>query len=140
MKKLFEEFKAFAMRGNVMDLAVGVIIGGAFQSIVTALTDNIITPLLNSIGASEDVAGGLVFMLNGQEINIGAFISAIIHFLIMAVVLFAIVKAINSVKNLGKKEEDVKPAIKICPYCKSEINVEATRCPCCTSEQPAQVE
>ncbi len=134
MKKIIAEFKEFALRGNVMDLAVGVIIGGAFQSIVTALTDNLIAPLLSLIGGGE-VKGLAITFANGSVLDFGAFISAVIHFLIMAVVLFALVKVMNSLTRLGKgKEEPAAPTTKKCPYCQSEIDIAATKCPHCTSD------
>ena len=104
MKKFLEEFKAFALKGNVMDMAVGVIIGGAFSSIVTALTDNILNPIIACLGGTEI---GLVTPIGntGQVINWGAFITAVINFLIMAFVLFCIVKAVNKAMSIGKKEE-----------------------------------
>lgn len=104
MKKFLKEFKEFALKGNVMDMAVGVIIGGAFSSIVTSLTDNILNPLIACLGGTEI---GLVTPIGntGQVINWGAFISAVINFLIMAFVLFCIVKAVNKAMSLGKKEE-----------------------------------
>ncbi|MBR4471606.1 MAG: large conductance mechanosensitive channel protein MscL [Erysipelotrichaceae bacterium] len=105
MKKFLEEFKDFALKGNVMDMAVGVIIGGAFSSIVSALTDNILNPIISCFGGTEV---GLVTPLGstGQVINWGAFISAIINFLILAFVLFTILKAINKLTSLAKKEAD----------------------------------
>jgi large conductance mechanosensitive channel len=146
-KGLIAEFKEFIMRGNVMDLAVGVIIGGAFGAIVTGLVDNIIKPLINSIGGSE-VAGSIVLpwvntegmdeeALAAVSINYGAFISAIINFLIIALIIFILVKAINKAMTVGKKEEEPveeEPTTKTCPYCKSEIDIEATKCPHCTSD------
>lgn len=129
MKKFMEEFKAFALRGNVMDMAVGIIIGGAFTGIVTSLTDNFINPILMFITRQEsyslsDVAGFGT-----------AFLSAVINFVITAFILFCLLKGINKLMSLGrKKEEAAAPVTKICPYCKSEINMEATRCPHCTSE------
>ena len=138
MKKFLEEFKAFALKGNVMDMAVGVIIGAAFGNIVTALTDSFITPLIAAItgGSGEDgVAVGGQFFVNGVAFTYGAFISAVINFLIIALILFCMLKAINKLMEVGKKkEEEAAPATKICPYCKSEINKDATRCPHCTSE------
>ncbi|MBQ6126693.1 MAG: large conductance mechanosensitive channel protein MscL, partial [Erysipelotrichaceae bacterium] len=94
MKKFLEEFKDFALKGNVMDMAVGVIVGGAFSSIVSALTDNILNPIIACFGGTEV---GLVTKLGntGQVIDWGAFITAVINFLIMAFVLFTILKAIN---------------------------------------------
>ena len=104
MKNFLKEFKEFALKGNVMDMAVGVIIGGAFSSIVTALTDNILNPIISCFGGTEI---GLVTVLGntGQVIDWGAFISAVINFLIMAFVLFLILKAINKMSELTKKEE-----------------------------------
>lgn len=138
MKKFMKEFKEFINRGNVMDMAVGIIIGGAFTSIVTALVDNIVNPLLQSIGASGaegDFTSALVVTLNGQVINFGAFISAIINFLIMAFILFTIIKAMNTAaEKLGPKKEEEAPTTKKCPYCMTEIHIDATRCPHCTSE------
>ena len=127
MKKFIEEFKAFALRGNVMDMAVGVLIGGAFSGIVTSLTDNFINPILNvltggKIYSMEDIAG---FASN--------FLSAVVNFLIMALILFCLLKAINKLMNFNKKEEPKEKTTKICPFCQSEISIKATRCPHCTS-------
>lgn len=139
MKKFFNEFKEFALRGNVMDLAVGVIIGGAFQGIVTSLTDNLITPLLSLFGGNEEVKGLSIKLNGGAVLDFGAFISAVINFLIMAAVLFLLLKAVNKVTSLGhKKEEPEAPTTKICPYCQSEISVNATKCPHCTSDLSEQ--
>ncbi|MCD8094982.1 MAG: large conductance mechanosensitive channel protein MscL [Ruminococcus sp.] len=132
VKKFVNEFKEFALKGNVMDLAVGVIIGAAFQDIVTSFTESFINPLISSIGGAE--IGGKIEILNtGQYIKYGDFLTAIINFLIMALVIFCIMKAINAVMHLGKKEEAPAVTTKTCPYCLSEINIEATRCPHCTS-------
>ena len=135
MKKFLEEFKAFALKGNVMDMAIGVIIGGAFTAIVTAFTDDFITPLISIFGGTE--FGGKI-PLPGPEGNAilwGDFISAVVNFLIVALILFSMLKAINKLLNLRKKEEEeAAPTTKICPFCKSEINKDATRCPHCTSE------
>ncbi len=108
MKKFLEEFKAFALKGNVMDMAIGVIVGGAFSSIVNALTENILNPIIACLGGTEV---GLVTPLGstGQVINWGAFITAIINFLILAFVLFLILKAVNKMMSLGKKEEEPAP-------------------------------
>ena len=128
MKKFIEEFKAFALRGNMMDMAVGVIIGGAFSGIVTSLTDNFINPILNVLTAGkmytvEDVAG---FASN--------FISAVVNFLIMALILFCLMKGINKLLTFNKKEEaPAEPTTKVCPFCQSEISIKASRCPHCTS-------
>ena len=132
MKKFFGEFKEFIMRGNVMDLAVGVIIGGAFSSIVTSLTDDIISPILGIFGGMD--FSDLVAKVNGAEIRYGAFITAIINFLIMAFIIFLMVKGINKVMSLGKKEVEEEPTTKVCPFCCSEIDIKATKCPHCTSD------
>lgn len=137
MKKFLQEFKEFISKGNVMDLAVGVIIGGAFSSIVTSLTDNIIKPLINCIGGAE--VQGKIHLVGENYIDYGAFISAIINFLIMALIIFVMVKIINKAVALGKKlepksdEKEEALTTKICPFCKTEINIDAVRCPNCTS-------
>ena len=131
MKKFIEEFKAFALRGNVMDMAVGVIIGGAFSGIVTSLTDNFIQSILNVL------TGQATYSLKDVAGFGSAFLSAVINFLIMAFILFCLVKGINKLMNIGHKEEEpAAPTTKKCPFCKSEIAIEATRCPHCTSELP----
>ncbi len=104
------EFKEFIMRGNVMDMAVGVIIGGAFSGIVTALTDDVINPLINGIGGAE--VGGTLKIYGGQVIKYGDFITSIINFLIMALVLFLILKSFNKLASLGKKGEEEAAAPK----------------------------
>lgn len=133
MKKFVEEFKKFISRGNVMDMAVGIIIGGAFTSIVSSLVEDIINPLLG-------IFGGMNFdqyklQLTGEvTLNYGKFITAIMNFLIMALVIFLLVKIMNKATSfIAKKEEEAAPTTKECPYCKSFINIEASRCPHCTS-------
>ena len=103
-KGFIGEFKEFILRGNVMDMAVGVIIGGAFSNIVTALTTDFINPLINGIGGAE--VGGTIKIYGGQVIRYGDFITAVINFLIMAFVLFILLKAVNKVMSIGKKEEE----------------------------------
>lgn len=117
MKKFLEEFKTFALKGNVMSMAVGVIIGGAFQSIVTSLTANFINPLIALLtgGVKKDENGnpmivGGSFTVNGVEFNYGAFISAIINFIIMALILFLLIKAMNNLMNIGHKKKAEEPA------------------------------
>ncbi len=117
MKKFLEEFKAFALKGNVMDMAIGVIIGAAFGNIVTALTDNFINPLIAVItgGVQKDENGvmqvvGGSFTVRGVEFSYGAFLSAVINFLIIALILFCLLKAVNKAMALGKKKEEEKPA------------------------------
>ena len=149
MKKFFNEFKEFISRGNVLNLAVGVIIGAAFQSIVKSLTDDIISPVIGllvktdfkdlSIVVKEAILDEAGEILTPEvAIRYGAFITAIINFFIMAFVVFLIVKFVNKIMELGKKKEEPaapeEPTTKICPYCKSEIAIEATRCSHCTSE------
>lgn len=142
MKKFFKEFREFISKGNVMDLAVGVIIGGAFSSIVTSLTDNIINPLINCIGGAE--IQGKIHLVGDNYIDYGAFISAVINFIIMALIIFCIVKAVNKAMSLGKKlqhgeeEPAPEPTTKICPYCKSEIPIDAVKCCHCTSDIPEE--
>ena len=135
MSKYMDEFKEFIARGNVMDMAVGVIIGGAFTGIVTALTDNIINPLITTItGGGADMSGSLVIL----GMDFGAFISAIINFLIVAFVVFNIVKALNKFKAVAGLEEAVEePApVPVCPHCLEEVKEGATRCPHCGGEIP----
>lgn len=146
---MFKEFKEFISKGNVMDLAIGVIIGGAFSNIVTALTSSFIQPLLGLIGGAE-VKGTIPLGDSGQALDYGAFITAVINFLIVAFVLFIMIKGINTANKkskeklealsskVGKKsekveEKDVEPETKLCRYCITEISYKATRCPHCTS-------
>ncbi|MFV0413060.1 MAG: large conductance mechanosensitive channel protein MscL, partial [Oscillospiraceae bacterium] len=131
MKKFFGEFKDFALRGNVMDLAVGVIIGAAFQAIVNSLVQDIISPLIGLV-ANTDFSK-LVVAIGDVEIKYGAFITAVINFIIMAFVIFLLVKTLNKLSGVGKKpKEKEAPTTKKCPYCFTEISVKATRCPHCT--------
>lgn len=133
MKNFMNEFKKFICRGNVMDMAVGVIIGGAFTAIVTSLVNEVINPLLGIFGGMN--FDQLVWNVNGAEIAYGKFITAVINFLIMALIIFAIVRTMNKVSDkYGKKEEPAAPTTKKCPYCKSDIALDATRCPHCTSQ------
>lgn len=139
MKGLIEEFKKFIMRGNVMDMAVGVIVGGAFTSIVTSLNQDILTPVLGVFGGID--FSNLSVVLGSKEgapvLAYGNFITAVLNFLITAFVIFMLIKGMNAINTkLSKKEEEPAPAApttKICTYCKSEIAIDATRCPHCTS-------
>ena len=129
MKKFIEEFKTFALRGNVMDMAIGVLIGGAFSGIITSLTDNFIQPIIDVI------MGRAAYTLEDVALFGSNFISAVINFIIMALILFCLLKAMNKLLSVGRKEEaPAAPTTKTCPYCKSEISIDATRCPHCTSE------
>ena len=134
MKKLMNEFKKFICRGNVIDMAVGIIIGGAFTGIVTSLVDDIINPLLGLFGGMN--FDQLVWNITGDvTLFYGKFITAVINFLIMALVIFFLVRTVNKMsEKLSKKEEPKAPTTKKCPYCKSDIAIEATRCPHCTSQ------
>jgi len=140
MKKFYEEFKKFISRGNVMDMAVGVIIGGAFTAIVNSLVNDIFMPLLSLITGGLDISGMSVsFGLGDQaaELKYGSFLSAVINFLLIALVVFCIVKLLNTAKDrvIHRPEETPgTPTTKKCPYCMSEIDIKATRCPPCTSE------
>lgn len=134
MKKLFKEFKAFISKGNVLDMAVGLIIGSAFTAIVSALVGDLLTPLIGFI-----LPSGNFNNLNGigPGFNFGNIINAVITFLLTALCLFIIIKSISSLKDIGKKkqvEEEKEPTTKECPYCISEISIKATRCPNCTSK------
>ncbi|MBQ8247099.1 MAG: large conductance mechanosensitive channel protein MscL [Lachnospiraceae bacterium] len=136
MMKILKEFKEFISRGNVMDMAVGIIIGGAFTSIVNSLVNDIINPLIGMIGGT-DLTGYVLVLKDEATLNYGSFLTAIINFLIMAIVVFAMIKIINTMSKAftrKKKEEPAAPTTKVCPFCKSEVNIEATRCPHCTSE------
>ncbi len=139
-KGLISEFKAFVLRGNVIDLAVGVIIGGAFQAIVTSLVDDIIMPLVGMITGNIDFSQRVWKIGEGEfaaTVTWGNFVTAVLNFLIMAIVIFAFIKLINVIteKAKPKKEEPkAEPTTKVCPYCCSEIDIKAVKCPHCTSD------
>lgn len=129
-KKLLKEFKEFAMKGNVIDMAVGVIIGAAFGKVVTAVIDIFLNPLMEALPKME--SGG-----TGFAGSLLAFLGVVVEFLLTALVLFAIIKAINAAKNLKKKEPAPEaPKPRLCPFCCQEVAKEATRCPHCTSQLP----
>ena len=153
MKKFFGEFKDFIAKGNVIDLAVGVIIGGAFSGIVTSLVNDIVTPLITLITGRLAFSDMFVVLAKGVEeipatlaeaqelglstLNYGLFVQGVINFIITAFVIFLLVKFINKIRTMGAKKEEVveeAPTTKVCPFCKSEIALDATRCPHCTSE------
>lgn len=145
---MLKEFKEFISKGSVMDLAIGVIIGGAFSKIVSSLVDDIIMPLIGLLLGGADISNYFVTLDGGKyatlaeaqeagaaTLNYGLFLNRIIDFLIIAFVLFLIIKAINKARALTKKPEaEAAPTTKECPYCKSTIDINATRCPNCTSE------
>ena len=160
MKKLLKEFKEFALRGNVIDLAVGVIIGGAFQTIVKSLVDDLIMPFVGLVTGGVNftdqfvilklpevlpegvTAPDLITLTAAKDAGAtvfayGSFVTAVLNFIIMAVVIFLFIKLINNLHKIGNKKEEIAqeaPTTKICPFCKSEIAIEATRCAHCTSE------
>ncbi len=150
-KGFIAEFKEFAIRGNVIDLAVGVIIGGAFQAIVASFISDIVMPLIGLATKGLSFANKFI-VLNGTTkdfktaeeaieagknvLTYGAFINAIFNFIIMALVIFLFVKFINKLRNKDKEEE--APTTKTCPFCKSEVDIEATKCPHCTSDLPEE--
>ena len=145
MKKFLEDFKAFAMRGNVVDMAVGVIIGGAFGSITTSLVNDIFMPLLGLVTGGINF-GGLFYALDGNAyasaeaaaaagvgtLNYGAFIQSVIDFILVAFCMFLVIKFMN---KMHRKKEEPAPAKapRLCPFCRMEIADDATRCPHCTS-------
>lgn len=131
--KWLDEFKAFISRGNVMDMAVGIIIGGAFTAIVTSLVEKIVNPLITLVSGGGNVGEGWRIPVgdSGQFVDFGAFISAIINFLLIAFVVFWLVKTINGVKEKLSKTEEAAPA-PTCPACLEEVKEGATRCPHCT--------
>ena len=157
MKGFFGEFKKFIMRGNVIDLAVGVIIGGAFQAIVNSLVNDIVSPVLSLATKGVNFADKFIVLTSDEvafatveaakeagyaTLNYGGFITAIINFLIMAFVIFLLVKTINKVSEIGKKKEEeaapAEPTTKVCPFCQSEISIKAVKCPNCTSNIPEE--
>ncbi len=157
MKKFLGEFKTFIMRGNVMDMAVGVIVGGAFQAIVNSLINDLLMPFIGLATGGMNFTEQFVVLKQGAEggtykcladatadgaavFAYGSFITAVINFLIMALVIFMLVRTINRLATVGKKEAEEEPAptTKICPFCKSEIAIDATRCAHCTAELPEE--
>lgn len=161
---MLKEFKEFAMKGNIMDLAIGVVIGGAFQKIVNSLVQDIIMPAISILTGRIDFSD-MVLQIGSASIKYGNFITTIVNFLIIAFSIFLVVKYINKLhklKELGElatekldrtgkikqkheekhkeEEKEAKPTTKLCPYCCSEIKIEATRCPHCTSVLEEQKE
>ena len=145
-KGFVAEFKEFISRGNVMDMAVGVIIGGAFQSIVSSLVGDVVMPVITVITGGISFSSWKLALTEGEEpsyLNYGNFITEVINFLLMAFIIFCFVKLMNtlSAKMLRKEAEEAPaPTTKKCPYCCSEIPIEATRCAHCTSELPVEEE
>lgn len=129
---IFKEFKQFLLRGNVVDLAVGVVIGAAFGSVVTALVADLLTPLIAAIAKVPDF-GGLIFTINGSQFKYGHLINSLISFILVAcAVFFFVVKPMNILIAKSRKEAPADPTTKKCPECKSEIPLDAKRCAHCT--------
>jgi large conductance mechanosensitive channel len=148
MKKFLQEFKEFAITGNMVDLAIGMIIGGAFTTIVKSLVDNICMPIISLLTGGIDFSN-MFIALNGEHyktveeagevalIKYGSFITDVISFLLLSLVVFIVVKNVNKLREMKKaKEPEVEeaPTEKECPYCFTKININATRCPHCTSQ------
>ncbi len=153
----FKEFKEFAMKGNVIDLAVGVVIGGAFQKIVNSLVNDVIMPLTAIFTGNVDYSKWVINLAGGSiQIGIGSFLNAVINFLIIALSIFIALKYVNKLnkkieelnqearhkilKGKEKKEETIEPTVKNCPYCLSEIPYKATRCAHCTADLTEKIE
>lgn len=136
ISKFIGEFKEFISKGSVLDMAVGVIVGGAFTAIINSLVNDILMPIIGAIliGVNFSDLGFHIPWGNEPYINLGSFVTAIITFLLTALCVFIFVKVVNTIRNLGrKKPEPAAPTTKKCPYCLSEIDIKATRCPHCTS-------
>ena len=133
MKKFLQEFKEFALRGNVMDLAIGVIIGAAFQAIINSMVNDVLSPLIGLI-ANTDLSY-LVLTIRDVDVKYGSFLTAVINFVIMVFVIFLLVKGMNALSSLGRKKDVVEedPTEKTCPFCFGKMDIKATRCPHCTS-------
>jgi len=129
---MLKEFREFAFKGDVIDLAVGIVIGAAFSAIVKSFVDNIINPIVGAIIGGRHALDGWAISLGPVKFTYGAFISAVINFLIVALVLFLVVKAVNRFRKAEEATE--RP----CPYCLTEIPKAATRCPSCTSQVAAE--
>jgi large conductance mechanosensitive channel len=131
MKKFLNEFKDFALKGNVLNLAVGVIIGAAFQGVVSSLTENILSPIIGLL--TRQNFDSLMLEILGITLKYGAFITSIINFIIMAFVVFLLVRIMNKILSIGHEKQKAPLTKKKCNYCFSEIDINAKRCPACTS-------
>ena len=153
---MWKEFKKFALKGNVMDMAIGVIIGGAFGAIVSSLVNDIFMPLIGLLFKTNDLNEKYILLkasdaytegmtatqateAGANIMTYGKFIGVIINFILIAIILFFVVKGINKLKDMtAKKEAEEAPKPRLCPFCKQEIADDATRCPHCTSELPTE--
>lgn len=136
MKTLIKEFKEFISRGNVMDMAVGVIIGGAFTAIVNSLVNDIFMPLLSLITGGMDFTTLSIALGSGEDaaaLNYGSFISAVINFLLIALVIFLLIKVLNTFSH-KKPDAPAAPTTKLCPFCRETVSIEAVKCPHCASD------
>ncbi len=136
MKKFFGEFKTFALKGNMIDLAVGMIIGSAFTGIIGSLVDDIFMPLLSIFTGKinfENLKINLGRGVNAATINYGTFLTQVVNFLVVSLVIFLLIRQINKLRQMHAKEEVKEETEKECPFCKSTISIHATRCPHCTS-------
>ncbi len=131
MKKFVGEFKEFALRGNVMSMAIGIIIGAAFQGVITSLIDNLISPIIGIFVKQNFDA--LEVVISGATLRYGAFITSVINFIVLAFVVFLMVRAMNRLVSARNKEEEAAPE-RLCPYCKTKLHRDATRCPACASD------
>ena len=137
MRSLADEFRAFILRGNVLDLAVAVIIGAAFGAVVTSLVENILTPLIAAIFGKPDFSN-LSFTINNSQIMYGAFLNAVIAFLLVAAALFFfVIKPFNLLMSRRKQQVEADPTTRECPYCMTVVPIAATRCSACTSDLKA---
>ena len=155
MKKLFNEFKDFIMQGDVMDLAIGIIIGGAFGTVVSSVVDNLLMPPLGLLLGGVNFQDLFITLKQGEvalpahatlqmakdvgavTFNYGQFLTDVISFILLGLGVFLIIKCLNLIKDKVKKEEETAPSEKECPFCKSSIPINATRCPLCTSQLEA---
>lgn len=129
---MWKEFKEFISRGSVMDMAVGIIMGSAFTAIINSLVSDILMPIIAMATGGLDFQEWVIPLIGNNAITIGNFINAIISFFMIALAMFLLIKGLN---KLHRKEEEA-PTTRVCPFCKSEIDIKATRCPHCTSELP----
>lgn len=134
MKKFLEEFKAFAMRGNVLDMAVGLVVGSSFTAIVNSLVSDLLSPIIGLFFQTDFT--DVVLTIRDVDIKVGSFITAVINFVLVAFVLFVLIKLVNGLQKKPEPkapEAPPAPTTKVCPYCQSEISIKALRCPHCTS-------
>ena len=141
VRNLWGEFKTFAFKGNMIDLAVGLIIGAAFGSVVKSLVDHVIMPLIAAVVPNSEGVESIGFTVNGSKVPVGLFLGAVINFLIIALAVFLlVVKIVGSVvkKTSGPPPAPGEPTVKECPLCLSEIPIKARRCRYCAADLPAE--